>query len=50
MKIQSWIVRGIGRPEKRRKIKKNLAERKVDIIFLQETKKSGVDYDMIRSM
>ncbi|XP_028104164.1 uncharacterized protein LOC114303229 [Camellia sinensis] len=50
MKIQSWNTRGIGRPEKRRKIKKGVVERKVDIILLQETKKSKISISLIRSM
>ncbi|GMP41576.1 hypothetical protein CsSME_00011624 [Camellia sinensis var. sinensis] len=50
MKIQSWNIRGIGRPEKRRKIKKSILERKVDIILIQETKKSEVNIGLIRSM
>ncbi|XP_028080504.1 uncharacterized protein LOC114282068 [Camellia sinensis] len=50
MKILSWNVRGIGRPEKRRQIKKSLAERKVDIVLLQETKKAVVDSTLVRSM
>ncbi|KAL7251284.1 hypothetical protein ACSBR1_013171 [Camellia fascicularis] len=50
MKIQSWNVRGIGRPEKRRKIKKSLAERKVDIALLQETKKAAVGSEVVRTM
>ncbi|KAI7979697.1 putative ribonuclease H protein, partial [Camellia lanceoleosa] len=41
---------GIGRPEKMRKLKKYLAERKVDIVLLQETKRSEIDSIMVRSM
>lgn len=50
MKIQSWNMRGIGRPEKRRKIKKSISKRKVDIILIQETKKSEVNLGLIRSI
>ncbi|GMP39143.1 hypothetical protein CsSME_00010098 [Camellia sinensis var. sinensis] len=49
MKIQSWNIRGIDRPEKIRKIKKSILERKVDIILIQETKKSEVNIGLIRS-
>lgn len=48
MKIQSWNVRGIGRPEKMRKVKKILAERRVDIVLLQETKKSEVNSELVK--
>ncbi|GMP68894.1 hypothetical protein CsSME_00028347 [Camellia sinensis var. sinensis] len=44
------LVRGIGRPEKRRKIKKSIADRKVDIVLLQETKKAVVDSDLVRAL
>ncbi|GMP72029.1 hypothetical protein CsSME_00030218 [Camellia sinensis var. sinensis] len=50
MKIQSWNVRGIGKPEKRRRIKKSLIERKVDIVLLQETKKTTMDSALVRSL
>ncbi|KAI8001047.1 (-)-germacrene D synthase, partial [Camellia lanceoleosa] len=36
------LVGGIGRPKKMKKIKKSLADRKVDIVLLQETKKATV--------
>lgn len=39
MKILSWNVRGIGRVEKRRRIKVILREKMVDKELLQETKK-----------
>ncbi|GMP74929.1 hypothetical protein CsSME_00032179 [Camellia sinensis var. sinensis] len=50
MKIQSWNVRGLGRPEKMRKIKRSLAERKVDIVLIQETKTVVVSSDLVRSI
>lgn len=50
MKIQSWNVRGIGRPEKMRKVKKILAERRVDIVLLQETKKSEVNSELVKTI
>lgn len=35
--------------KKRRQIKKSLADRKVDIVLLQETKKATVDSTLVRS-
>ncbi|GMP83745.1 hypothetical protein CsSME_00037552 [Camellia sinensis var. sinensis] len=50
MQIQSWDVRGIERPEKMRRIKKSLLDKKVDIVLHQETKKPTVDFVLVRSM
>ncbi|GMP50136.1 hypothetical protein CsSME_00043071 [Camellia sinensis var. sinensis] len=50
MKIQSWNARGLGRLEKRRKVKKSIADRKVDIILLQETKISVINSDLVKSL
>ncbi|XP_028098166.1 uncharacterized protein LOC114297885 [Camellia sinensis] len=50
MKILSWNVRGLGRVEKRRRIKEVLKEKKVDMAMLQETKKSEVDDIFVRSL
>ena len=38
MKILSWNVRGLGRAEKRRMVKKVVSEIGVEILLLQETK------------
>ncbi|XP_028061248.1 uncharacterized protein LOC114264754 [Camellia sinensis] len=40
MKVLSWNVRGLGRKEKRSKIKSMLKARGVDIVLFQETKKA----------
>ncbi|GMP92072.1 hypothetical protein CsSME_00042458 [Camellia sinensis var. sinensis] len=40
--ILTWNVRGIGRSEKKGKIRKMMKERNVDILLLQETKKANV--------
>ncbi|XP_028071380.1 uncharacterized protein LOC114273766 [Camellia sinensis] len=38
MKIFSWNCRGLGRREKRGKIRRLIVDRKIDIVLLQETK------------
>ncbi|XVE89926.1 hypothetical protein DITRI_Ditri20bG0035300 [Diplodiscus trichospermus] len=38
MKIASWNVRGLGRREKRKAIKRVLCIKKVDMLMVQETK------------
>lgn len=50
MKILTWNVRGIGRSEKKGKIKKMMKERNVDIVLLQETKKAGILEQEVREM
>ncbi|CAL5381702.1 unnamed protein product [Camellia sinensis] len=50
MKLLSWNVRGLGRPEKRRKIKQVFCERRVDMVLLQETKRSTIDEKFVRSI
>ncbi|CAL5385523.1 uncharacterized protein LOC114290665 [Camellia sinensis] len=50
MKILSWNIRGLGRQEKRRMIKKIIRERKIDIALFQETKKAIESNDMVRSL
>lgn len=49
MKIISWNIRGLGRREKRRGIRRLLSQRKVDILFLQETKKDSINPNMVNS-
>lgn len=46
----SWNVRGLGKKEKRGKIKKNLRDKKVDILLLQETKQKSVDKTLLNSL
>ncbi|KAF5934417.1 hypothetical protein HYC85_030588 [Camellia sinensis] len=46
----SWNVRGLRRPEKRRKIKNLVRERKIDVLLLQETKRSKVDEMFLKSL
>ncbi|XP_028122989.1 uncharacterized protein LOC114320091 [Camellia sinensis] len=48
MKIQSWNVRGLGRLEKRRKIKR--AERKISLVLIQETKRSTITPEVAKSI
>ncbi|KAL7220774.1 hypothetical protein ACSBR2_013629 [Camellia fascicularis] len=50
MKFFSWNVRGLGRKEKRGKVKKLLKERNVDMVLFQETKKSEISEDEVRSV
>lgn len=50
MKIQSWNVRGLGRPAKRRKIRQSLAERKVSLVLIQETKSSSITSEVVSSI
>ncbi|XP_028086229.1 uncharacterized protein LOC114287150 [Camellia sinensis] len=50
MKIMSWNVRGLGRAEKRRRVRQVIQDRKVDVLLLQETKKSSVDEMFVRSV
>lgn len=47
MKIMSWNVRGLGKREKRGKLKKLVRDRKIDILFLQETKLKSVNKFLI---
>lgn len=42
MKWLSWNIRGLGRPEKMKKIRKLLANRKIDMALFQETKKASL--------
>lgn len=42
MKWLSWNIRGLGSPEKMKKIRKLLANRKIDMALFQETKKESL--------
>lgn len=48
MKIMSWNVRGLGRSDKRSRVKLLIKERRVDVLLLQETKKSNIDEIFVR--
>lgn len=50
MKILSWNVRGLRRPEKMRKIKTLDRDRKIDVLLLQETKRCSVDENFVKSL
>lgn len=50
MKILSWNIRGLGKKEKRRKLKKMLRDREVDFLFLQETKLKSTNNFFIGSI
>ncbi|KAL7177287.1 hypothetical protein ACSBR2_030606 [Camellia fascicularis] len=50
MKVLSWNVRGLGKPEKRRHLKNLIKEKRVDMVLIQETKKSSFDEIFVRSI
>ncbi|XP_028109972.1 uncharacterized protein LOC114308561 [Camellia sinensis] len=50
MKILSWNVRGLGNAGKRSRIKDLLRMKRVDMVLLQETKRSSIDDNVIRSL
>lgn len=50
MIIMSWNIRGLGGPEKRRRIKDWVRDKRVDILLVQETKRSSLDERMVRSI
>ena len=50
MKMLTWDVRGLGRREKRRKIKKIIKENELDIVLMQETKKEVITEMFVTSI
>lgn len=50
MKILSWNVRGLGRADRRRRIKEFLRLKNMDMVLLQETKRSSIDRSVVRSL
>ena len=50
MKIFSWNSRGLGKFEKRGKVKRMVRERKIDMVLIQETKKTSMDRRFVQSM
>ncbi|XP_028065808.1 uncharacterized protein LOC114268782 [Camellia sinensis] len=46
----SWNVRGLGRLEKRRRVKQMIKEKRVDVLLLQETKSRNIDVTFVRSI
>ncbi|XP_028076613.1 uncharacterized protein LOC114278708 [Camellia sinensis] len=48
--ILIWNIRGIGRQEKRGKIRKLVKDRNIDIVLIQETKKSAITNKEVRKM
>ena len=50
MKLISWNIRGLGRPEKKRRIKAVIKERKVDMVMLQETKRANISNQCVKSI
>ncbi|XP_028083295.1 uncharacterized protein LOC114284558 [Camellia sinensis] len=45
----SWNVRGLGRADKRRRVRQVMQDRNVDVLLLQETKKSSTEEMFVRS-
>ena len=43
MKLISWNVRGLGRSEKKRAVKRLFSKEKCNMIFIQETKLTDVN-------
>ncbi|XP_028059328.1 uncharacterized protein LOC114263032 [Camellia sinensis] len=50
MKIMSWNVRGLSRPEKMSKIRNMLKERGVDVVLIQETRRRTLEVTLIKSI
>lgn len=50
MKIMTWNVRGLGKSEKRSRVRNVIKEKKVDVMFIQETKRSQIDESFVRSI
>ncbi|XP_028096430.1 uncharacterized protein LOC114296321 [Camellia sinensis] len=50
MKVLSWNVRGLGKPEKMRRIRNFIKSKGVDMVLIQETKKSSIDERFVRSL
>ena len=50
MKIISWNVRGLGSRHKRLILKQQFQRLKLDIIILQETKKTPIDRRLVASV
>ena len=38
MKLVTWNVRGLGRPEKKRAVRRLISKRRCDMLFIQESK------------
>ncbi|XP_028114977.1 uncharacterized protein LOC114312878 [Camellia sinensis] len=50
MKLLTWNVRGLGRKEKRSKVKRLLKDRGIDIALFQETKKASMSEKEIKEI
>lgn len=50
MKILSWNCRGLGRREKKGKIRTLVHERKIDIVLLQKTKSQSLSQIEVKSL
>ncbi|GMP77684.1 hypothetical protein CsSME_00033867 [Camellia sinensis var. sinensis] len=50
MKILSWNIRGLGRHEKKRRIKAVIKEQKVDMVLLQEIKRANISDQFVKSI
>lgn len=50
MKILSWNIRGLKKLEKRRRLKSLIKEKKVDMLFLQESKQGTISKEFIKTI
>lgn len=50
MKIMAWNVRGLGRQERRCRVRNVIKERRVDVMLIQKTKRSSVDKQFVKSI
>ena len=50
MKLLSWNIRGLGKPDKNGRIKSLIKDKHVDIVFLQEIKKAVVSDNAVRRL
>ncbi|XP_028102796.1 uncharacterized protein LOC114302038 [Camellia sinensis] len=46
----SWNVKGLGKSEKRGRIRKLICDRRVDLLLLQETKKASISESEVRTL
>ena len=48
MKIVTWNVRGLGRPEKKRAVRRLLSKRRCDLAFIQKSKLEAINLSLWR--
>ena len=50
MKMLSWNIRGLGRREKRNRLRKLIRDNEIDVVLIQETKKEVISKEIVRSV